>query len=326
MISILLSFLVTLLKSTVLEGMGIYLPMSVLYLPSIILFGVALFRGQFFALSPIARNKIFEVVDQGILVLNQNGTITDFNKRAIELLSIITSEQDIRIGAKISTLLPEEYASLKNDENATAAWELNKYTAKGYLSLTRHTLEDYKCRPVGYVLVLTDITFLKERAETDPLTGVHNREGLNHAYFRLQERQNEEKFSISAFLIDLDCFKYINDTYGHFGGDCVLEDFVKTVPNVINREYHFGRLGGDEFVILLPGVIGTEALVIAQKLKDFIANHFVLYLEHEIHYTVSIGVSDSISTSCSLQHLLCSADSALYAAKQKGRNLVEYLP
>ena len=88
---------------------------------------------------------------------------------------------------------------------------------------------------MGYVLVLTDITFLKERAETDPLTGVHNREGLNHAYFRLQERQKEEKFSISAFLIDLNRFKYINDTYGHFGGDCVLEDFVKTVSNVIKR-------------------------------------------------------------------------------------------
>jgi diguanylate cyclase (GGDEF)-like protein len=179
-------------------------------------------------------------------------------------------------------------------------------------------LDDPNGKPLGYVLVLTDITLLKKRAEIDPLTGVYNREGLTNAFTDFQKFPDSH-FSVSAMIIDLDRFKNINDTYGHFAGDNVLLDFVKAAQFVLSGNFTLGRLGGDEFVVLLPAEI-QEAFDISEKLRKCVAERNLRYLNNDIPYTVSIGVASCNIQDVSLSALLDKADQALYKAKQQGKN------
>jgi diguanylate cyclase (GGDEF)-like protein len=198
--------------------------------------------------------------------------------------------------------------------------ELKNAQRNRYISLARHTLEAFRGRLVGYVIVLTDITLLKVRAEIDSLTGSYNREGLANAFSDLQKHSESNPY-VSAMIIDLDNFKGINDTYGHSGGDVILRDFVSTAQALLSEKYFLGRLGGDEFVIVLSAEIEV-AVAVAERLRKCVSERTVQYLNHKIQYTISVGVASCSNDECSLSDLLHYADSALYKAKHQGKNLI----
>ncbi|MFV0352811.1 MAG: GGDEF domain-containing protein [Oscillospiraceae bacterium] len=157
-------------------------------------------------------------------------------------------------------------------------------------------------------------------ATYDDLTGIFNRRT-----FLAYTRDNIALFTkrqkpISFLIMDLDHFKKINDQHGHFVGDIVLKDFAATISAQLRQEDIFGRIGGEEFTVLLPGTSGTEAVIIAERLKSSIEKSVV----NDIHYTVSIGVVTVIPTETTTADLLYkTGDEALYIAKSKGRNRIE---
>lgn len=156
----------------------------------------------------------------------------------------------------------------------------------------------------------------QEKSLHDALTGVRNREGFEKEVKRLLGNNNEEG---TLLICDLDNFKGINDSLGHPEGDKVLKIFSSCIKRQFRRSDILGRLGGDEFVVFIPNKIETTAL--KKKLDVVMADvncAFGDYCEYGIG--VSIGVSMVRSGITNYQSLYEEADSALYVAKQMGKN------
>lgn len=167
-----------------------------------------------------------------------------------------------------------------------------------------------------------------EHATLDALTGYNNRHQFEK---RLKEttaiakRQNQ---SLCCIMSDIDFFKKVNDTYGHSVGDCVLRTVAKTIKKELREEDIASRYGGEEFVFLLPHTNIEEAQIVAQRLRKAIEKKKINIEEYkientkEISVTISIGVSKFNKTDKTPEALYKKADTALYKAKEGGRNRV----
>lgn len=317
-ISIFLTFVAAVIQSTILYQAKINIPIPVLNLPCVMLLFYAVMSSRFLKITPTVLSKVFEVMDQGIIVIDGNGTVIEYNKRAAEMIEDNTAcKEKLTIGKNISELItgtiPENEKKDFSAENLPEI--LNQSQNQRYVSLTHHVLVQSKTKLVGYVLVLTDITPLKRSAEIDPLTGAYNREGLERAFDSLQKMYLEQ---ISAMMIDLDNFKKVNDTYGHLCGDIILKDFVSAAQALLPENCILGRLGGDEFIIFLP-VKAEDAYSHAENLRKCISERIVQHLNDKIQYTVSIGVTGPGQQN-SMAEFMHRADTALYRSKECGRN------
>ncbi|MGJ8679316.1 GGDEF domain-containing protein [Paraglaciecola sp.] len=162
---------------------------------------------------------------------------------------------------------------------------------------------------------------LKSLVNTDELTGLANRR------FILEKLKVQLKFSQSnkadlcVAMIDLDWFKQINDQYGHFTGDKVLKEFARICAATIGKTDIIGRIGGEEFLLVMPNVNCQNAKIELENLRLKIANLADNINLPETKVTISVGVSSSLATD-TLEDLIQRADSALYQAKETGRNRV----
>jgi len=136
-------------------------------------------------------------------------------------------------------------------------------------------------------------------------------------------RSNED---ISLFILDVDHFKKINDTFGHDAGDEVLRVLAEVGRGSSRQMDIFARLGGEEFVAALPGTNLDQARLIAEKLRaTFEQQNFIhtWHMGRAIPFTVSIGVAMRGPAEVEVGEVLKRADQALYRAKEAGRNRVE---
>ncbi len=161
---------------------------------------------------------------------------------------------------------------------------------------------------------------LENLAITDSLTQIYNRYKINaeiDLHIAMAKR-NHQPFSMLMF--DIDHFKRVNDTYGHYVGDVVLKELTKLVENNIREVDAFGRWGGEEFMLLLDNTNKTEALHVANKLLSKVAQ---TPLSGHYSITISIGVSE-YRIAEQKATLLERVDQALYEAKESGRNRVVF--
>lgn len=161
---------------------------------------------------------------------------------------------------------------------------------------------------------------------TDGLTGLINRRYFDELYddeWRRCQRQHEP---LSLLLLDIDHFKTFNDTYGHGAGDDCLKCVAEVLTTAVQRDIdRVARIGGEEFAILLPGTDTAGAEHVAERVRVAISAQELTHRHSDafVRITISIGVATIIpSQDCSPRHLMEEADSALYAAKEKGRNCV----
>jgi diguanylate cyclase (GGDEF)-like protein len=163
---------------------------------------------------------------------------------------------------------------------------------------------------------------LEELSITDELTGLFNR---RHFIQRLEEeilRSQRQRHPVSLVMADLDHFKRINDTLGHQTGDEALKQFADWLKNGVRRVDTVGRYGGEEFVIVLVDCGPARALKVADKLRREVARRSQVPPFDKLGgFTVSMGVTSLIAGD-GTQDLIQRADQALYAAKEKGRNMV----
>lgn len=315
------TFFFTLMQATVLEELGIIIPIPVWNLPCLMLFSYAVLRNGFTGVAPTAYNKVFEVIEQGIIILDEYGDVIELNPRASELMADMDNPHAPAAGAAIMPYLLQGQAAVTEAFAADSIpAELRNRQRSRYLSVACHALEARKGKLLGYVIVLTDITLLKIRAEIDSLTGSFNREGLTSAFTDLQKDEAHYPY-LSALIIDMDDFKSINDTYGHFEGDMILRDFARVAKDVLPAKHFLARLGGDEFVAILP-VERQAAAAMADALRIRIAKRCVQHENHTIQYTISVGVASCVNGECTLSVLLHKADIALYEAKHQGKNTI----
>jgi two-component system cell cycle response regulator len=165
---------------------------------------------------------------------------------------------------------------------------------------------------------------------TDFLTGWHNRRYLNARLKEELARAQRHGTSLTCFLIDLDRFKQINDQHGHLVGDMALREAAQRVDAHIRGSDAAARFGGDEFVVLAPGITPEQAAVLAERIRVAVADTpLEIRPGVSLSMTVSIGIAgttlarEGVDLKAAAEQLLAEADSALYRAKQQGRNRVE---
>jgi diguanylate cyclase (GGDEF)-like protein len=162
---------------------------------------------------------------------------------------------------------------------------------------------------------------LRAKALSDELTGALSRRGLRELGERMLAQQLSQPSGIAVLMIDADHFKRINDTHGHFVGDEVLRHLTATLRTNLREDALLARYGGEEFTVMLPVRHPDEAHIVADRLRELIANTPCQSRAGPIALTVSIGVSHHQIDS-SLDDDLSRADLLLYRAKQTGRNKV----
>lgn len=165
---------------------------------------------------------------------------------------------------------------------------------------------------------------LEEITITDDLTSIYNRRFLNARFEEEFAKSLRYGTPLGCLMFDLDHFKRVNDSHGHALGDLVLKEISTTVAENLRQGDIFARYGGEEFVVLLPHAGRNESLDVAEKLREVVERHIFEHEGVKARITISIGVSVYPSPDvASTKDLLGNADSALYRAKEAGRNRVE---
>jgi diguanylate cyclase (GGDEF)-like protein len=164
----------------------------------------------------------------------------------------------------------------------------------------------------------------------DTLTGVNNRRFLEQRIDEELDRSKRNDEPLSCLFLDIDHFKMINDTHGHQAGDYVLALIAKIIKKQLRSNDVLSRYGGEEFVALLSNINETMVFDIAERIRKSIKDKAFVYNEQKISVTISIGSSTyhptkfpSERSSEIATQLIHAADSALYVAKDNGRDRVE---
>ncbi len=164
----------------------------------------------------------------------------------------------------------------------------------------------------------------KRLADTDGLTGLLNRRAFVDALELHRKKSKSDALPLSLFLLDIDHFKNINDTYGHDGGDAVLRGVAASLADVARKSDLVARWGGEEFVVALPETSIAGARVMAERVRRAIAERqHVMTDGRKLNVTASIGIASANEDNWKLDDVVGAADRAMYNAKHRGRNRVE---
>lgn len=162
-----------------------------------------------------------------------------------------------------------------------------------------------------------------ELAVTDGLTGLHNRRYLDTHLQTLVERARNRGRELSLLITDIDRFKLVNDTYGHDAGDDVLREFANRLRQNVRGMDLACRYGGEEFVIVMPDTSATMAAEVAERLRESVEESGFKTGDIVLDVTTSVGVATlNRDSDDDMKALLKQADTALYGAKNNGRNRV----
>lgn len=166
---------------------------------------------------------------------------------------------------------------------------------------------------------------LREQATKDFLTRIWNRSSILDIFQRELIRGGREHRPVGVVLADLDHFKSVNDTYGHFAGDAVLREFTRRIQSSMRQYDAMGRYGGEEFLIVLPGCDEDSTGAQAERMRGALAAEPMSINEECQVITCSFGATSwRPGMDLNAESLIRVADAALYAAKRQGRNRLVY--
>ncbi|QPH84121.1 diguanylate cyclase [Campylobacter concisus] len=244
-----------------------------------------------------------------------NLIITDYRmpvKDGLEVLKEVRKEKDKNSLGVIVMTSPSE----KTDASIFLKNGASDFIAKPF------SKEELICRVNNTIEAMENINKIANFANRDFLTGVYNRRffysGVEE-YVHVAEETNEP---YAFAMIDVDYFKKINDKYGHDGGDKVLKSIAKILNDNTKGSDIVARFGGEEFCVVLKKINKEEAVKFFVNLRAKVAENKVTIKKEKVKVTISIGVSFG-NGHCEIDDMLEACDSALYTAKENGRNRVE---
>ncbi len=283
---------------------------------------------------------IFEESKDMIFITGVLSRVQDFNPVCTEILGY-TREELLSLFMKDILAESDDFYRLKN-----------KIMEQGYIKNLETILLSKSGRPVNVLVnvvqrkgedgqlrsfqwVAKDITAMKQaeaerlRAQefeqmsiTDPLTKIHNRRFFNEAIKKEEARTRRIFKPLSVIIFDIDNFKTVNDTFGHFIGDQVLQKLAALCRDTMRDSDLFARFGGEEFIILTPETDSHTAMDIAERLRAVVNETIMARCnEGDILISISLGVASwNPAESPDISAVLDRADRALYDAKNTGRN------
>jgi diguanylate cyclase (GGDEF)-like protein/PAS domain S-box-containing protein len=194
---------------------------------------------------------------------------------------------------------------------------------------TASPIRDRDGRTIGAVLVVRDVTAAREsarqleyQANHDMLTGLFNRRQFERQVDQALAAARVEGTSHALCYLDLDQFKVVNDTCGHFAGDRLLVELAQLITGKTREKDIVGRMGGDEFGILLRDMTLDHAALYAGEIRDAIRNYRFTFDGHQFQVGVSVGIVEVGPETASSADAFAAVDVACYVAKDKGRNEV----
>ncbi|HRW38650.1 MAG: EAL domain-containing protein [Acidimicrobiales bacterium] len=267
-----------------------------------------------------------------VCVVDADGFIT-YHSPTIE--RILGFPPDSSLGSPFTAIvhpadrarLAEAFEELLMRPSGTAQAEVRVATSEGGWRNVEIMATNRLADPAvaGVVANVRDIT---ERAEAaskitwqafhDPLTGLPNRALLNDRLGQAVARVRRTSSRAALLFLDLDRFKLVNDSLGHEAGDLLLVEVARRLTATVRTADTVARLGGDEFVVLVDGVRDEEVLALADRLANVVAQPIDLP-QGTVNTSTSIGIAFA-SDPAGAANLLRDADTALYRAKEKGRN------
>ncbi|MGV1917125.1 PleD family two-component system response regulator [uncultured Agrobacterium sp.] len=278
------------------------------------------------ALKPVAEvcawsdpsNAIFEATENPYDLVIINSNFDDFDPlrlcsqlrsldrtRFLPLL-IVTEQNDDAMVVRALDLGVNDYIIRPIDPNELVARTLSQIKRKRFNDRLRE-----------------DLAQTMELAVIDGLTGLNNRRYLDLHLKTLFNRAALRGRDISVCMTDIDCFKQVNDLYGHEAGDEVLKEFASRLRSTVRGADLACRYGGEEFVVVMPDTSLETAAVVAERLRSIIEDRpFVLRSGQHLQITASMGIASNLAGVDSPEQLMRQADRALYEAKRSGRNRV----
>ena len=276
---------------------------------------------------------------EGIITFDEQGVIEGFNQSAERLFGWIENEV---IGMSIAQLISPEAREIRDDyighfmraeiqrlighEGEVNGRHKDGGTFPMAIKITGMQLENQP----KFIALVSNISErkammenLRRLAEHDGLTGLYNRTYFHGELERVVERVRRSEVANCALLyIDLDHFKFVNDTLGHAAGDKLLIE----VANILNRRARksdlVARLGGDEFTVLMYDIKPDQTEYIADSFRQQLADHTFSFEGHPVTISCSVGVAMVLPSVTSHAEVMSHADVACHIAKRTGRNQV----
>ena len=281
--------------------------------------------------------RVFECAQESIILTDASNNIVSVNPAFLEMTGYVAAE----VLGKNPRILSSDrhsadfYAAMWQAINSEDKWQGELWNRRKdgtiYPVWVRISVyRDAAGKLCNYVGVATDIAeryaaqeSIRQLAYFDPLTQLPNRRMLEDRVGQALASSEREGKQSALLFIDLDQFKTINDSLGHSAGDQLLIEVAKRLSGCIRRMDTVARLGGDEFVVLLSDVTMEGASEVAQKILDVVGRSF-LFNEHELGVTPSLGISIYPQDGRDFETLLKHADTAMYRAKDAGRNAFQF--
>ena len=240
--------------------------------------------------------------------------ITDYNMPKMNGMELIRAIRQTRTRDEFPII------GLSSSSDATLSARFIKYGANDFL-MTPFIQEEFQWRILKAMEQISLIKKIKEAANRDYLTKLYNRRYFFNVAEKLFRSAKIDDTELTVALIDIDYFKKINDTYGHDSGDAVLVELSNLLNKTFNK-YTVARYGGEEFIFIIEGVSRVFCAQYFERFRDAVARTKFTIPDGVITVTISIGVGNSLKRD--LLEMISDADTALYKAKQMGRNMVAW--
>jgi len=282
--------------------------------------------------------SVFENTEEAIIIANKDAKVVSINAAFSKIYGYAPQEvegkslQFLHSKQQSEDFYKEMWQQL--EENGIWRGKIINKTKNGELipvwSTIKRILDD-KGEVINYTAIQTDLREIESSqakadylAFHDPLTGLYNRinfeEYLKHA-ISTAKRNNT---LLALLFVDLDRFKVINDTLGHDIGDKILVNVAKKLKSLLRESDFIARWGGDEFVIILENITSpSDAALVANNIVDTL-QHPIEIDKHKLLTTASVGISLYPDNGDDIQTLIKHADSAMYLAKDEGKNSYRY--
>ncbi len=291
---------------------------------SSLMIGYALFRYGMLRVVPLAHDMVFEQMSDGVVVLDDQGLLVDYNPAAGRVL-------DLRIGESPNILPISIKRDAVHEPSSRSGFSIGEGENQRFFEARVSPVRDHDHHLIGWAILLRDNTQnqrlmaqLERFATIDPLTEVLNRRRFMDIFHAELSRSERYVRPLSLLMMDLDHFKLVNDTHGHLAGDQALKDITRICRESLREVDRIGRYGGEEFAIILPETETMGAVITAERLRQRIEALRIRHDTREFVVTASFGVATfSPGDEPSLEKIIHAADSALYQAKNNGRNRVE---
>lgn len=282
--------------------------------------------------------SVFENTDEGVIITDANARILDVNK-AFTRIQGYSREEVIGKNPRIFKSGHHDQSFFRDmwrNLNETGHWRGEMWNRRKNGELfpkwqTINRVVDAEGNLTHYVGIFADITHIKQSQEKldhlghhDALTDLPNRLLLNERLEQAVKHAQRHNSLLAVIFLDLDNFKHINDSLGHPVGDQLLQEVSQKLLQATRQDDTVARIGGDEFVLLLEDIGKPEnAGIAAEKLTAIFAEPFQL-VEHSIRVTASLGICICPQDGEDPSTLLRNADSAMYRAKEEGRNTYQF--